>query len=81
MRDLYVWAYERSTQEYLAIKQDVTEPGPLRLTWRDFIKKSVHLVVISPEQDQYTVMRQAAKAQTPDAEQKDLQALVIEELR
>jgi len=38
LRDLYVWAYERSTQEYLAIKQDLAEPDPLRLTWRNFIK-------------------------------------------
>ncbi len=28
LRDLYVWAYERSTQEYLAIRQDLAEPDP-----------------------------------------------------
>ena len=33
LRDLYVCAYERSTQEYLAIKQDLAEPDPLRLAW------------------------------------------------
>lgn len=31
LRDLYVRAYERSTQEYLAIKQDLAEPDPIRL--------------------------------------------------
>lgn len=31
LRDLYVWAYERSTQEYLAIKQNLAEPDPMRL--------------------------------------------------
>lgn len=81
LRDLYVWAYERSTQEYLAIKQDLAEPDPLRLTWRDFIKQTIHQVVISPEQDPYVVIQQAVKAQIPTAEQTDLQALVIEELR
>jgi len=81
LRDLYVWAYERSTQEYLAIKQDLAEPDPLRLTWRDFIKQTIHLVVMSPEQDPYTVILQAVKSQIPESEQKDLQALVIEELR
>ena len=39
LRDLYVWAYERSTQEYLAIKQELAEPDPVRLAWRDFIKQ------------------------------------------
>lgn len=81
LRDLYVWAYERSTHEYLAIKQDLAEPDPLRLTWRDFIKQTIHLVVTSPEQDPYAVIQQAVKAQIPESEQKDLQALVIEELR
>lgn len=81
LRDLYVWAYERSTQEYLAIKQDLAEPDPLRLRWRDFIKQTIHQVVINPEQDPYVVIQQAVKAQIPRAEQTDLQALVIEELR
>lgn len=30
LRDLYVWAYARSTQEYQAIQQDLSEPDPLR---------------------------------------------------
>ena len=81
LRDLYVWAYERSTQEYLAIKQDLAEPDPLRLSWRDFIKKTIHLVVTDPERDPFTVIQQAVKAQIPAAEQKDLQALIVEELR
>ncbi len=81
LRDLYVWAYERSTQEYLAIKQDLAEPDPLRLTWRDFIKQTIHLVVTSPEQEPYAVIQQAIKAKIPKSEREDLQALVIEELR
>lgn len=81
LRDLYVWAYERSTQEYLAIKQDLAEPDPLRLTWRDFIKQTIHLVVTSPEKAPYAVIQQAVKKQIPESEQQDLQALVIEELR
>ncbi len=81
LRDLYVWAYERSTQEYLAIKQDLAEPDPLRLARRDFIKQTIHLVVTSAEQDPYAVIQQAVKAQIPEPEQNDLQALVIEELR
>lgn len=81
LRDLYVWAYERSTQEYLAIKQDLAEPDPLRLTWRNFIKQTIHLVVTSVHQDPYSIIQQAVKAQIPEPEQNDLQALVIEELR
>ena len=35
----------------------------------------------NPEQDPYVVILQTVKAQIPESEQKDLQALVIEELR
>jgi hypothetical protein len=42
LRDLYVWAYQRSTQEYLVIRQELAEPDPLRLAWRDLIKQTIH---------------------------------------
>ena len=58
LRDLYVWAYERSTQEYLAIKQGLAEPDPLRLTWRDFIKQTIREVVSSPESDPFSLIQE-----------------------
>ena len=45
LRDLYVWAYERSAQEYLAMKQNLGDPDPTRLAYREFIKNAVHGVV------------------------------------
>ena len=45
LRDLYVWAYERSAQEYLAIKQNLGDPDPVRLAYREFIKDTVRGVV------------------------------------
>ena len=45
LRDLYVWAYERSAQEYLAMKQNLGDPDPMRLAYREFIKNAVHGVV------------------------------------
>ena len=41
LRDLYVWAYERSVQEYLATRQNLGDPDPMRLAYRDFIKDTV----------------------------------------
>jgi Fic family protein len=81
LRDVYVWAYERSTQEYLAIKQELAEPDPLRLAWRDFIKKTIHHIVTHPEQDPLTTIEQAVHQHIPEQEQSDVLALVIEELR
>jgi hypothetical protein len=63
LRDLYVWAYERSTQEYLAIRQDLAEPDPLRLAWRDLIKQTIREVVTQPGVDALTVIQQVIDAQ------------------
>lgn len=81
LRDLYVWAYERSTQEYLAIKQDLAEPDPLRLAWRDFIKQTLREVILHPAQDPLSGIRSAVLEQIPESQQPEVQALVVEELR
>lgn len=81
LRDLFLWAYERSTQEYLAIRQDLAEPDPLRLAWRDFIKQTIHGVITHPGLDPLCQIQQAVAELIPEKEQPSVQALVIEELR
>jgi len=81
LRDLYVWAYERSTQEYLAIKQELVEPDPVRLVWRDFIKQTIRGVVMQPDHDPLTSIQQAVEASVPESERNNVQALIVEGLR
>lgn len=81
LRDVYVWAYERSTQEYLAIKQDLAEPDPLRLAWRDFIKQTIREVITHPERDPLSSIQRPVAECVPEPEQSDVQALIVEELR
>jgi Fic family protein len=81
LRDLYVWAYERSTQEYLAIKQDLAEPDPIRLAWRDFIKQAIRKVITHPELDPLSSIQQSVTERIPENEQPGVQALIVEELR
>jgi fido (protein-threonine AMPylation protein) len=81
LRDLYVWAYERATQEYLAIKQDLTEPDPLRLAWRDLVKHTIREVITHPELDPFGTIRQSVIARVSEHERPQVQALIVEELR
>lgn len=81
LRDLYVWAYERSTQEYLAIKQDLAEPDPLRLAWRDLIKQSIREVVTHADRDPLVCIQQSVMARVPAEDRVSVQALIVEELR
>jgi len=41
LRDLFAWAYERSTNEYLAVRKSLADPDPLRLRYR----KELHEIV------------------------------------
>lgn len=81
LRDLYVWAYERSTQEYIAIKQDLAEPDPARLLWRELIKSTLHTIVTHPDSDALACIKNTVEKSVPEADCANVQALIIEELR
>lgn len=81
LRDLYVWAYERSTQQYLAIKQDITEPDPIRLAYRALIKQTIRDIVIRSGEDPLTIIRQSIEMHVAYPDRENVYALVVEELR
>jgi Fic family protein len=80
LRDLYAWAYERSTQEYLAIKQALAEPDPLRLAWRNLIKDTIRDTVQQPQPHAQQRIAQAIQAHVPAPDQAAVLALVMQEL-
>ncbi len=45
LADVFVWAYERSCQRYLAIRQTIGEPDAFRLQNRIAIQQTVQLIV------------------------------------
>ncbi len=81
LRDLYLWAYERSTQEYLAIKQELAEPDPMRLAWRQRIRETVRQVVLQADSNPLDVIRNNLTDLASEEERKEVADLIIEELR
>jgi len=82
LRDLYVWAYQRSTREYLSIKKELTEPDPMRLAYRNLIKQTIHDVVLQPEKDALHLIRQSVLDHVRNTDERaNVQALIIDELR
>ena len=81
LRDVFVWAYERSTQEYTALKQNLAEPDPLRLRYRELIKRVIREVVLTPNTDSLDMIRQAVTQIVDLTEREEVQALLIDELR
>jgi len=47
MRDLFVWAYERSTQKYLQVQGSLAQPDPLRLKYHAELHQLVGEIVRS----------------------------------
>lgn len=45
IRDVFVWAYERSCQRYLAITQTLVEPDPLRIRYREALIHAVQAII------------------------------------
>jgi hypothetical protein len=45
LKEVFIWAYERSTDRYAEIRQTVGEPDPFRLHYRDFSYEIIHQVV------------------------------------
>lgn len=45
LQDVFVWAYERSCQRYLAITQSMIEPDPLKIKYREALIEAVQAVV------------------------------------
>ncbi len=81
LRDLYLWAYEKSTQEYLTIKQNLVEPDPMRLAYRQEIKDCVYNIVKNHEKDPLKIIEVYISEKKPNVDKKEIEALILEELR
>ncbi len=45
LRDVFIWAYERSCTRYLAITQTMADPDPLRIKYREQLIQAVQAIV------------------------------------
>lgn len=61
LRDVFIWAYERSCQRYLAITQTMAEPDPLRIRYRQPLIQVVQAVVRGGQTPSVQNIRKAAK--------------------
>lgn len=48
LRDVFLWAYERSAQRYAAVRQSLGEPDPIRLRHREALREIIREVVLGP---------------------------------
>ena len=46
LKDIFIWAYERSASRYAAVRQSLGEPDPFRLKYRDALREIVRTIVL-----------------------------------
>jgi Fic family protein len=63
LRDVFVWAYERSCQQYAAVKQNVAPPDIFRLRYRQALSEVVAAII----RDDEAATQQNVFAKVPSA--------------
>ncbi len=48
LKDIFLWAYDRSAKQYAAQRQSLGEPDPFRMQYRDLIRSLIPEIVTAP---------------------------------
>ena len=80
LRDVFVWAYERSCQRYMAIRETVAEPDPVRQRQREALITIVAEIVRGRQTPTEAAVRAVAESLVPPPELDRVVALALEDL-
>lgn len=81
LRDVFVWAYERSCQRYLAIAQTMVEPDPLKIKYREALIQAVQAIVKGLKPPNPAIVAEVAQDHATEAEQAAFRALLTSALQ
>ncbi len=74
LRDIFVWAYERSCQRYVAIRDSVAEPDLFRMKYRNALIEMIGNIVRSKQRASENSIRSLAE---PLVEARDLGKFIV----
>ncbi len=81
LRDVFVWAYERSCQRYMAIRETVAEPDPMRLRHREALITVVSEIVRGHQPPDEAAVRALAETLVPREDLERIIELALADLR
>jgi len=84
LREVFLWAYQRSAERYRAIRQSLGEPDPFRLRYRETLRAVVRGVVQAQAPSQsipQQIVSFLEQAAVPPADRARFQAVAMQELR
>lgn len=81
LRDVFVWAYERSCQRYMAIRETIADPDPMRLRYREVLIAVVAEIVKGRQSPGEAAVRAAAANLVPPVDLDRIVELALADLR
>lgn len=81
LRDVFVWAYERSCQRYMAIRETVADPDPVRLRYREALITVVSEIVRGLKSPGADAVRSVAAPLVPREDLEPITELALIDLR
>lgn len=79
LRDVFVWAYERSCQQYVAVKQNLVPPDIFRLRYRQALTEVVAAIVKNDEAASRDVVSAKMPPTVAEPDREHFIQLVLEE--
>ena len=80
LRDVFVWAYERSCQRYLAITQTMAEPDPLRIRYREQLISGVQTIIRGRKKISADTINGLVKNLVPEEDQEAFRKILMDTL-
>lgn len=81
LRDLFVWAYERSTREYVLVRKSLAEPDPIRLRYRLQLHELVADIVRNKRPDILQTIEQFAEMRIDEENRSAFVEMVQDEIK
>ena len=81
LRDVFVWAYERSCQQYVAVRQQLVPPDTIRLRYRHALSDVISRIVRSGSPADEEAIRAVVPRAVADVDRDRFVVLVLAELR
>jgi len=79
LRDVFVWAYERSCQQYLAVRRELVPPDTFRLRYRQTLSETVKTIILQQQAPNKKAVMAAISLSVPEEDHDKFVKLVLEE--
>lgn len=81
LRDVFIWAYERSCQQYVAVKSQLVPPDTFRLRYRAALAEAVRAIVRGGQPATMEAIRESIPGSVSSDDQEGFAKLVLEEFK